>query len=77
MEPTPVFLPGEFHGQQGQAGYSAWASEESDMTEETEHTKLRQATRKRHFVCSGQLMEYLRKPAFHAVRISLLSTQLQ
>ena len=22
--PTPVFLPGEFHGQKGLAGYSPW-----------------------------------------------------
>ena len=22
--PTPVFLPGEFHGQRGLAGYSPW-----------------------------------------------------
>ena len=25
MEPTPVFLPGECHGQRNQAGYSPWS----------------------------------------------------
>ena len=31
--PTPVFLPGEFHGQKNLAGSSTWGCEESDMTE--------------------------------------------
>ena len=30
--PTPVFLPGEFHGQRRLAGYSPWGGRESDMT---------------------------------------------
>ena len=29
--PTPVFLPGEFHGQKGLAGYSPWDHKESNM----------------------------------------------
>ena len=29
---TPVFLPGEFHGQRSFAGYSPWGCKESDMT---------------------------------------------
>ena len=33
MQPTPVFLPGETHGQRSLAGYSPWAHKESDMTE--------------------------------------------
>ena len=32
---TPVFLPGESHGQRSLAGYSPWGSQESDMTEGT------------------------------------------
>ena len=32
-EPTPVFLPGEFHGQRSLAGYSAWGHKELDITE--------------------------------------------
>ena len=31
--PTPVFLPGEFHGQRRMAGYSPWGHKESDTTE--------------------------------------------
>ena len=30
---TPVFLPGEFHGQRSLAGYSPWGREELDTTE--------------------------------------------
>ena len=30
---TPVFLPGEFHGQRSLAGYTPWGRKESDLTE--------------------------------------------
>ena len=30
---TPVFWPGEFHGQRSLQGYSPWGCQESDMTE--------------------------------------------
>ena len=32
-QPTPVFLPGEFHGQRSPVGYNLWGHKESDMTE--------------------------------------------
>ena len=32
-QPTPVFLPGESHGQRSLAGCSPWGHKESDMTE--------------------------------------------
>ena len=32
-QPTPVFLPGECHGQRSLAGYSLWGHKESDVTE--------------------------------------------
>ena len=35
MQPTPVFLPGESHGQRSLTGYSPWGHKELDMTEET------------------------------------------
>ena len=37
-QPTPVFLPGESHGQRGLAGYSPWDCKELSMTEHT-HTQ--------------------------------------
>ena len=33
QQPTPVFLPGEIHGQRSLMGYSPWDCEESDMSE--------------------------------------------
>ena len=33
MQPTPVFLPGEFHGQWSLVGYSPRGHKESDRTE--------------------------------------------
>ena len=39
-QPTPVFLPGEFHGQRSLAGYSPWGCKvHGEMTEHT-HTHL-------------------------------------
>ena len=34
-QPTPLFLPGEFHGQRSLVGYSPWGRRESDRTEVT------------------------------------------
>jgi len=31
--PSPVFLPGEFHGQRSLVGYSPWGCKELDTTE--------------------------------------------
>ena len=35
---TPVFLPGEFHGQKNLVGYSPWSHKELDTTERLTHT---------------------------------------
>ena len=40
--PTPVFLPGEFHGQRSLGGYSPLGHRELDVTEHTPH--------KHHFI---------------------------
>ena len=34
-QPTPMFLPGESHGQRSLAGNSPWGCKESDTTEAT------------------------------------------
>ena len=36
-QPTPVFLPGESHGQRSLVGYSPWDHKELDTTEATWH----------------------------------------
>ena len=40
QQPTPVFLPGEPHGQRSLASYSPQNCKESDMTEVTQHTHI-------------------------------------
>ena len=37
-QPSPVFLPGKFHGQRSLVGYSRWDCKESDMTEQLIYT---------------------------------------
>ena len=36
-QPTPVFLPGEFHGQKSLAGCSPWGCKELDKTKQLTH----------------------------------------
>ena len=36
-QPTPIFLPGESHGQRSLVGYSPWGHKESDKIEVTEN----------------------------------------
>ena len=41
LEPTPVLLPGKFHGQKSASGYSPWDRKESDTTEHSHtHTQV-------------------------------------
>jgi len=42
-QPTPVLLPGKFHGQRSLAGYSAWGCKQSDMTEWLNNNNIIQA----------------------------------
>ena len=35
-QPTPVFLPGKFHGQKTPVGYSPWGHKNSDTVEHTQ-----------------------------------------
>ena len=38
QQPTPIFLPGEFHGQKSLLGYHLQGYKESNTTEVMEHT---------------------------------------
>ena len=42
MATTPVFLPGESHGQRNLAGHGPWGRRESDTTEVTKHACTQQ-----------------------------------
>ena len=41
-QPTPVFLPGQPHGQRSLVGYSPWGHKELDTTEQLTHTHTQQ-----------------------------------
>ena len=40
-QPTPVFLPGESHGQRSLMGYSPWGHKESETTLKLNHSRSR------------------------------------
>ena len=46
---TPVFLPGEFQGQESLVGYSPWGHKESDLTEKHTHTHTHTNTQRSCF----------------------------
>ena len=51
-QPTPVFLPGESHGQRSLVGCSPWGSGESDMTEQlSNNRKEKGIAGQPHFTC--------------------------
>ena len=52
--PTPIFLPGEFHGQRSLVGYSSWGREESDTTERLTLSHLCPCWRKGGVGAQGQ-----------------------
>ena len=42
-QPTPVLLPGKFHGQRSLTGFSPWGHKESDTTEQlSTHTGIQE-----------------------------------
>ena len=43
-QPTPVFMPGESHGQRSLVGYGPQGLKEMDMTKVTQHTHIRIST---------------------------------
>ena len=44
QQPTPILLPGKFHGQRNLAGYSPWGHKELDITEHTTKTMSKEGT---------------------------------
>ena len=44
MATTPVFLPGESHGQRRLVGYSPQGHKQSDRTEATQHARMQEAS---------------------------------
>ena len=78
MATTPVFLPGEFHGQRNLAGYSPRGRKELDMTERLtlSLSSLSQGTRY-HVLQLRVHMPQLKKIPCAARRIKIRSLALQ
>ena len=49
-QPTPVFLPGESHGQRGLVAYRLWGCRELDTTKQLTHTTQMFATTTHSFI---------------------------
>ena len=45
-QPTPVFVPGKFHGQRSLAGYSPWGYKELDTAEHTHIASCKSVSKK-------------------------------
>ena len=55
-QPTPVFLPGEFHGQRSLAGYSPWGCKEMDTTEQLKLYRSKISTDSLKVVMNGIIL---------------------
>ena len=58
-QPTPVFLPGIFHGQRSLGIYSPWGHKESDMTERLSMRVHTQAGLSTQFLCPLDVFSFL------------------
>ena len=47
---TPLFFPGEFHGQRNLAGYSPWGLKESDNDQVTNYTTTTTQLKQQKFI---------------------------
>ena len=68
-QPTPLFLPGEFHGQRSLAGYNPWGHKESDTAEHAclwkKHLEENQANRRWEQIFALFIVMHGRHPAWH------------
>ena len=66
---TPVFLPGEFHGQRSMAGYSPWGRKELDMTEQLTVSSLSTFSQRDVGHSWGQEIPHFGKIFYHDIYI--------
>ena len=64
LPPSPVFLPGESHGQRNLVGYSPQGCKESDTTEVAQHAHIKQIISKNILCSTGKVKS---KSASHSV----------
>ena len=71
-QPTPIFLPGEFHGQKSLAGYNQWDRKELDTTEWLS-TSTSSLLSKGSPCCPRDSQESSPTPQFKSISSSVLS----
>ena len=65
-QPTPVFLPGKFHGQRSLMGYSQWGCKELDTTQHAHthtHTHTHEHTHTKSIYIPGPTKQRTQRPS--------------
>ena len=84
-QPTPVFLPGKFHGQRSLVGYiQSMGSQESDITEwlsfSKERMKKKKSSNSQIFDSEGQLLfdslDFWRRSDFFSIHVYVFSSPI-
>ena len=75
-QPTPVLLPGKFHGQRSLVGYSPWGRKESDTTEQLHFTSSLHTTQTPvgHFFKRADRNETSKEPRTCALKSGVSET---
>ena len=78
MQPTPIFLPAESHGQRSLMGYSPSGDKESDTTEATYHARtvayhLTQNPCSSKCTCINPTVNLLQRCKEHTIKDSLFN----
>ena len=58
-QPTPVFLPGRYHGQKSLMGYSPWGAKSQTWQQKNNHHPIQLF---QHYLCQGNHLETNRGP---------------
>ena len=72
-QPTPVFLPGEVHGQRSLADYSPWGCNESETTEQLVYIYITHIYISHICVCIEYIHTYVYIPFLCAPEINIIN----
>ena len=74
-QPTPVLLPGKFHGQRSLVGYSPWGRKESDTTGQLHFTSQQHAASNLPIYASFQSISWSSECLFLQINFIIASTK--
>ena len=75
-QPTPVFLPGEFHGQRNLTSYSPWGCKELDMTEHTHAQHRNPFWKKNIYIWDKYIREFISHCVSLASKVPLQEAEI-